>query len=799
MQDPDQEASAPPENYPNGAPPSDFKETPGDTGNTLTRKGKPRVIRPGTTSIAITQNDDPWASDLDDRLGANDEAKAFARLAVAKDVMPPLAIGLFGNWGSGKSFFMRLIHQHIERLSQGKASAQAPEAGSKEFHTDVVQIRFNAWHYAETNLWASLVSHIFVELDRWYTKHNPEVRDPLLEHLSTSRMLTLDAAKELVRRRRDQRAAAEQLLKARQALEEVQAKTATSPSVYLAALSEVFNGENAGQEIKNAKDEFAKAAKVLGIDALTERAEAFQSVSTALHEEAGKAKLLARGYKSQLLSWWNVGAFVVLVLAMPWMATEGVAILKARLPFLQDLQEGLVLASVAVAAVTARLRWVWGKARGALKQLEAGKRALDKAIDSRLAEQKKALEQAVQRQAKANAGVDEAKALVQVTSEQLALATHDFSQGTGAGRLKKFVRARATDGDYAQHLGLIATVRKDFEELAFNVTEAGSLRDSVEAERAAFLVKMDAFLEANKTFLDDGDIQKLRAAATHSPDEVRSFKRIALYIDDLDRCPPDKVVEVLQAVHLLLTFPLFVVMVAVDVRWVRQALLDHYPNLMALNGQQQQTASVSDYLEKIFQIPYWMRPMDSVASEQFLQAQLKRVRGADQTDGDKLPTGQNDTDEAVGIQAVQAEMLKISSGETEALQLLARYMGSSPRRALRFLNVYRLIKVSLKPDDLWALEGGEYKALLTLLAIALGTPLCFSSLLQSLRSKSDTFEMSELKGLVSLDPSAENLAEFERFREIMAIYADLIAKQKKPPRHRVKKYTAIIQRYSFDG
>ncbi|MFJ4193150.1 P-loop NTPase fold protein [Pseudomonas sp. NPDC089534] len=794
---PDQDASAPQENDPNGPPES--KEKPGDSGNTLTRGEEPPVTRPGTTSIAITQNDDPWASDLDDRLGANDEAKAFARLAVAKDFIPPLAIGLFGNWGSGKSFFMRLIYQHIERLSQGKASVQAPEAGSTAFHTDVVQIRFNAWHYVETNLWASLVSHLFIELDRWYIKHNAEVRDPLLEHLSTSRMLTLDAAKELVRRRRDQRAAAEQLLKARQELAEVQANTATSPSVYLAALSEVFNGEDPGEEIKNAKDEFAKAAKVLGIDALTERTEAFQSVSDALHEEAGKAKLLASGYKSQLLSWWNVGAFVAIVLALPWIATEGVAILKAQFPSLQGLHDGLMLASVAVAAVTARLRWVWGKARGALKQLEAGKRALDKAIDSRLAEQKKAFEQAVQRQAKANAGVEEAKALVQVTSEQLALATHDFSQGTGAGRLKKFVRARATDGDYAQHLGLIATVRKDFEELAFNVTGASSLRASVEAERSAFVLKMDAFLEANKALLDDEDIQKLRAAAAHSLEEVRSFKRIALYIDDLDRCPPDKVVEVLQAVHLLLTFPLFVVMVAVDVRWVRQALLDHYPNLMAANGEQQQTASVSDYLEKIFQIPYWMRPMDSVSSEQFLQSQLSRIKGGDQTDGDVPVADGPGTGEAVKIEDVKTTMLSISPGETDALQLLARYMGSSPRRALRFLNVYRLIKVSLKPDDLAALEAGEYKALLTLLAIALGTPLCFSSLLQSLDSKNDTVEMSELKALINFNPSDGNIAEFERFREIMAIYTDLIAKQRKPPRHRVKKYTAIIQRYSFDG
>ena len=37
-----------------------------------------------------------------------------------------------------------------------------------------------------------------------------------------------------------------------------------------------------------------------------------------------------------------------------------------------------------------------------------------------------------------------------------------------------------------------------------------------------------------------------------------------LYIDDLDRCSEDKVVKVLEAVHLLLAFKLFVVIVAVE-------------------------------------------------------------------------------------------------------------------------------------------------------------------------------------------------------------------------------------------
>ena len=50
------------------------------------------------------------------------------------------------------------------------------------------------------------------------------------------------------------------------------------------------------------------------------------------------------------------------------------------------------------------------------------------------------------------------------------------------------------------------------------------------------------------------------------------MNRIVLYIDDLDRCPEDKVIEVLRTAHLLLAFPLFVCVVAVDPRWVSRSL-----------------------------------------------------------------------------------------------------------------------------------------------------------------------------------------------------------------------------------
>lgn len=53
-----------------------------------------------------------------------------------------------------------------------------------------------------------------------------------------------------------------------------------------------------------------------------------------------------------------------------------------------------------------------------------------------------------------------------------------------------------------------------------------------------------------------------------------------LYIDDLDRCPPAKVLEVLEAVHLLLALELFVVVVGVDPRWLQRSLRHQYRDLV---------------------------------------------------------------------------------------------------------------------------------------------------------------------------------------------------------------------------
>jgi hypothetical protein len=93
----------------------------------------------------------------------------------------------------------------------------------------------------------------------------------------------------------------------------------------------------------------------------------------------------------------------------------------------------------------------------------------------------------------------------------------------------------------------------------------------------------------------------------------------------------DRVVEVLEAVHLLLAFPLFAVVVAVDPRWLRQSLLEHYPRL--LGGTEggglgndsfsvTRPATPQDYLEKVFQVPFNLQPMEKSGFESLIKRLL---------------------------------------------------------------------------------------------------------------------------------------------------------------------------------
>ena len=119
-----------------------------------------RVAPEAVSSVRFVA-DVPETSLIADRLGMADDARALAEVMCLREPGPPLAIGLFGDWGSGKSTFMNMIESAVAELTARTAS---DDAGRATFVSKVVHIRFNAWHYNDANLWASITSEFFAQL-----------------------------------------------------------------------------------------------------------------------------------------------------------------------------------------------------------------------------------------------------------------------------------------------------------------------------------------------------------------------------------------------------------------------------------------------------------------------------------------------------------------------------------------------------------------------------------------------------------------------------------------------------------
>jgi len=219
---------------------------------------------------------------------------------------------------------------------------------------------------------------------------------------------------------------------------------------------------------------------------------------------------------------------------------------------------------------------------------------------------------------------------------------------------------------------------------------------------------------------------------------------------------------VLQAINLLLYFPLFVVVVAVDARWVSRSLMVRYKELIgdeqaaerrigaaSAIQSERRPADTQDYLEKIFQLPYWVRRMDAVASHRFVDSLAESFVATDApaSSGDntaavggqpgttrdpsasplalepsrgpqdpaaatsQAPVGDTPSsaggigpsateDQKGGAQAGRSApkfiAMTLSKDERQILAEFARFAGSSPRRAKRYLNLYLLLKTSLR-------------------------------------------------------------------------------------------------------
>lgn len=674
-------------------------------------------VTSGSWSVPMLATEDRGGVDC---LGVQAEARAFARLICSRRTSAPLSVGLFGDWGSGKSFFMDQLQGEIETRCAAftrvctKLQGQGDEAGllamQQRWHGRVAQITFNAWHYAEPNLWASLVTRVFDELAAIISPAEPveDTRARLLAEVSEGKQ------------RREQ--AKLDLRKAEAQLAETRAER-----------------ERREAEVTKIREELAVV-------------EAVGPMPAGEEAEAGAPRLTVRGPWKALrvtLRWvwsrgrWSrvalVGGVVLVVLG----AVLGVALWREW--WKEWLDPWIAIATSATGVCTGAIGTIaawWTIISPRIEEARAAQATyithkatagdlLDRALRDLTRPSDTALGMARQRMEEAMVGFDSAKMATDQASENVARARRMLQELEGGHRFYAFVRDRDEGDEYRRHLGLVSLVRDDFSRLE-------QILDQVEREGPS-----------------DG--------------EVAPLSRIVLYIDDLDRCEPDRVVEVLQALHLLLATPLFVVVVAADVRWLRRSLALYYDRLLprstADSNDDGQDPTPRSYLEKIFQIPFSLRPIDAdgFASlvDQVVQPRVSfaTIRAATErlaefrraaADESAVAIAANEPADAATpadapkpeassttpladagtrrmLEEVDADLLQdaalaVEPAEIELLRRLHVVVGT-PRLAKALVNTYRLLRAEIEAGVLPSyVADGTCRGVLTLLAIQVGRP-----------------------------------------------------------------------------
>lgn len=657
----------------------------------------------------------------EDHLDIKKDVEAFARVIAAKNFEPPLAIALLGKWGSGKSFFMRKLKENIQKISINNPQ--------NAFCEGIAHVHFNAWSYMDANLWASLVTGIFEGLNEYIkndTKANlykKEIEKKLTQNLNIAK----EEIAILQRQNENINIQIDKLTKEKEEREnDLKEKIKT---IRTKTIKDIIN--NVDKEFKVTKQiEIALKNNETFINSTDQLKKVVPEQYWINPEELYKQlkskytfiKTFFYGenfYKNLL---WLI-AFLIIIIYTPIFTYIASLLLSW-----QDFTLTPQIWTYITIAGTILLRVI-----NTYKKLKTLIAPFWKIKVNYENEKKNALFKFNQEEKALKLEIENGKNEINLVNEQINKASivkasieFKLENTLSTEALCSFIEKRANSDDYKKHLGIISIIRKDFEVLSDLLTDHKKETEK-NKQSEEFKIMFDKPLE-----------------------------RIILYIDDLDRCPENRVVEVLEAVNLLMAFPLFVVIVGVDPRWVKSALQEKYKNQFNINIEDENQISPSNYLEKIFQVPFHLKDANDNDIKNMIQklAQTKNNLGlgtrniknnenkiADTTVVDEIQLIENDEqkntsslsipidlkDESI-INEEQIQSLDITDREIEQIKSLTQIIGNNPRCIKRFINIYRIVKTHEDFNYNKEIEEKELLTIMFLLALPMGK---FKNLIES--------------------------------------------------------------------
>lgn len=681
-----------------------------------------------------------------DYLNIMPDVNAFSLVLAAKTFHPPLAVALLGKWGSGKSFFMKKLRKEIENLSASRTGY---------FCEGIVHVHFNAWSYMDANLWASITTNIFEELNYYISndsrakKNKRKIEQKLTKDLSATKgeVAGLKNQKQEIdsqlQKLNDKKSKSKNELDNK--IKSLRNKSLRS---VLDAVDAQFKVEDKVSDALNKNPGIAKDVEHLKKIVPEE----YWAKPDQLYEKAKSFHTYLKLFTTNKNSKFN-WLWVFLTLAIILLVPLGIGIIVDFFKLkVISLKPSIWIPITAAGSLYVRAVKTYRKLQPFLRKMWTIKEDYLKLRDTAIEDfnqQEKALLQEIEYKKKELESIN-----TQITSVTVVKSTIEYKIGNALSTtaLYDFIEKRCNSDDYKKHLGLVSTIRKDFEILS------------------------DLFTGHREELLESGKSAKFRKLFK------KPLERIVLYIDDLDRCPEERVVEVLEAVNLLMAFPLFVVVVGVDPLWVRNALTVKYLQKYEDGKNGYKGIDPSDYLEKIFQIAFHLKTADDSDIKDMLRGlsemqELPKVNNAEQE-----PESDNDSDsverEQIALQPAQVDYPKINTQkihretivkalsfneeERSSIEEMSPILGSNPRLIKRFINIYRIIKsheymrsAEISKEDLemvlltLALSLSRYRTLMKLILHDSQIPDKEVKLVNFLYISADSVDEPDLKDLKS--------------------------------------------------
>lgn len=205
------------------------------------------------------------------------------------------------------------------------------------------------------------------------------------------------------------------------------------------------------------------------------------------------------------------------------------------------------------------------------------------------------------------------------------------------------------------------------------------------------------------------------------------YKAVIVYVDDLDRCDPKRIIGCLEAVKLFVNVKKTAFVIGADERIIEYAISQHYPIQMK---KEDISSPFSDYLEKLIQLPYKLPRLSDNEQETYITLLLCKNHlneiHFNQIHQKYLEFRKTDKHSKYNIDDIKANIPENQTINFYAVEyrlpivpIIKQFLNGNPRQLKRFLNTLyvrqELADVAgfrdIRPDVLTKIMVLEYNTL----------------------------------------------------------------------------------------